>query len=84
MVPMPSFGLKGVQDGNFTGVPRSDGRLVALNNRSGHAVALLDVSDAKAPKALKSWRLSGNPDMCAFYRGKVIIPAGHQGLLMQK
>ena len=84
MVPMPSFGLKGAQDGNFTGVPRSDGRLVALNNRSGHAVALLDVSDAKAPKALKSWRLSGNPDMCAFYRGKVIIPAGHQGLLMQK
>ena len=67
-----------------SGVPRSDGRWVALNNRSCRQVALYDFADRSAPKFKRRWKLSGHPDLCAFYRGRVLIPAGHQGLLLEK
>ena len=68
----------------FGGMPRSDGRLVALTARSAKRAALFDFSDRDNPKQLKDWRLSGNPDAAAFCRGRVLIPAGHQGLLIAK
>ena len=66
----------------FSGVPRSNGRLVACNNRSARAVALFDFSNPAAPRCVKAWKLSGNPDLCAFCGDRVVIPAGHQGLLV--
>ena len=80
-VPIPADRTIG---GGFSGTPRACGNLVALNNRSGHKAALFDLTDRKAPKLLKAWALAGNPDLCAFVRGKVLIPAGHQGLLLAK
>lgn len=66
------------------GIPRSDGRYVVLTARSARCAALYDFSDMGNPRLVRNWRLSGNPDLAAFYRGKVIIPAGHQGLLLMK
>lgn len=83
MPKVPGFGKNG-EPAEFVGVPRSDGRLVAMNGRSTHRVALYDFIDPEHPKLLKAWTLAGNPDLCAFHYGKVLIPAGHQGLLLQK
>lgn len=69
---------------SFAGVPRTDGRWVALNNRSTCRVALYDFADLESPKFVKGWKLSGNPDCCAFWKGHLLIPAGHQGLLLSK
>ena len=71
-------------EAGIDGIPRSDGRLVALSQRSRKTVTLYDFADPGAPKLLKTWRLSGNPDLCAFHSGKVLVPAGHQGLLLSK
>jgi len=66
----------------FTGIPRSDGRLVALTNRSGSRYAVYDFTDPQNPKFLDAGELSGRPDLAAFWKGHLIIPAGHQGLLL--
>lgn len=66
------------------GVPRSDGRLVALTARSAKRAALYDFRDRANPRLVRNWTLSGNPDLAAFLDGRVVIPAGHQGLLVTK
>ena len=39
---------------------------------------------ASLPKLLRKYSLAGNPDIGVFFRGKAVIPAGHQGLIMEK
>lgn len=61
-----------------------DGRLVVLTARSARRAALYDFSDVEHPKLLRNWTLAGNPDAAAFCGTRVLIPAGHQGLLMTR
>ena len=75
-----------VPDGKkVQGIPRASGDgLVVLTDRIRRRVALYDFKDQENPKLLKFWSVSGNPDTAVFYEGKVVIPCGYQGVLMQK
>ncbi len=67
------------------GIPRASGDgLVVLTDRIRRRVALYDFKDQENPKLLKFWNVSGNPDTAVFYNGKVLIPCGYQGVLLQK
>ena len=68
------------------GIPRKDpnGTRVVKTCRIGRKVALYDFADPERPVFLKHWKVSGNPDVAAFCDGKVVIPCGHQGVLLQK
>ncbi|MGN0851775.1 MAG: hypothetical protein ACI4Q3_00170 [Kiritimatiellia bacterium] len=68
----------------FGGIPRSDGRFVALTGRSSRRLAVFDFADADNPVLSRAYELSGTPEPAAFHRGKVIVPCGHQGLLMER
>ena len=68
----------------YSGIPRSDGRLVAVTSRNTRTLAVYDFSSPDNPTFLRAYELSGNPDLVAFWRGRVIVPAGHQGLIMEK
>ena len=70
--------------GTSPGIPRADGNLVLVTNRSGRKASVWDFADAAKPKLLHEYSLSGNPDVGAFHRGRAIIPCGHQGVLLQK
>ena len=74
--PLPS--------GGFSGMPRSDGRWVALTGRSERRIAVFDFADANRPVLDCTYRVSGNPDVAAFHKGRIIVPCGHQGVLMEK
>ena len=78
--PVEAFG-KGAR---FGGIPRSDGRLVVCTGRSARKYVVWDFADPDAPKLLRAYQLSGNPDIAVLHRGRAIIPAGHQGLIMEK
>lgn len=70
---------------SFNGIPRCNGKgLVALTCRIRRKVALFDFTDLEHPKQLKYWDVSGNPDYGTFYKDKLLIPCGHQGVLLQK
>lgn len=64
------------------GAPRTDGRLVLLTERSGCRATVWDFADPESPRLLRDCRLSGHPDLGAFWHGRALIPAGHQGLLI--
>lgn len=70
--------------GNFRAMPRTDGRFVLLTERSAKKASVWDFADAENPKLLRAYRLSGNPDAGAFFEGRALIPAGHQGLLIER
>ena len=72
------------QGRRHSGIPRSDGRLVAVTSRHTRKVAVYDFSDPDKPAFLRAYELSGNPDLAAFWRGRVIVPAGHQGLIIER
>ena len=67
-----------------SGIPRAEGNLVLLTHRSGRKASVWDFSEPARPKLLRMHSLSGNPDIGTFFRGKAVIPAGHQGLIMEK
>ena len=66
------------------GIPRSDGRIVVCTSRSARKVRIWDFVDPERPKLLREYMLSGRPDLAAIYKGLALIPAGHQGLLMER
>ena len=66
------------------GVPRSDGRIVVCTSRSKGEVHIWDFANPRKPKLLREYKLSGRPDLAAIHNGLAIIPAGHQGLLMER
>ena len=66
------------------GIPRSDGRIVVCTSRSSGDVRIWDFVDPLNPKLLRKYRLLGRPDLAAIHNGSAIIPAGHQGLLMER
>jgi hypothetical protein len=66
------------------GIPRSDGRIVVCTSRSKGEVRIWDFVNPEAPKLLREYKLSGRPDLAAIYNGRALIPAGHQGLLMER
>jgi hypothetical protein len=66
------------------GVPRTDGRNVVVSHRAKRIVSVWDFSDVEKPVLLRRHKLAGNPDAAALYHGKALIPAGYQGLLMEK
>ena len=66
------------------GMPRSDGRRVVLTSRIARQASLYDFSDPARPVAKGAWSFSGNPDQAVFHRGRVVIPCGYEGLLLQR
>lgn len=71
------------KDGH-SGVPRTDGRNVVISHRAARIVSVWDFSDIDKPVLLRRHKLAGNPDAAALYGGRALIPAGYQGLLMEK
>jgi len=66
------------------GMPRSDGRLVVFTCRIGRRATLYDFADKDKPVPLAAWKFSGTPDIAQFYKGRVVIPCGYQGVLLQR
>lgn len=69
------------------GIPTVCGDLVSFASRRDGKVVTLDLSAPENPVVVRDrcYDLSqGNCDRIAFHHGKMIIPAGHYGLFMEK
>ncbi len=65
------------------GRPSTDGTRLALSRRHESAVDFLDIRDVGHPKLERRYALTGHPGACAFWNGRLVIPAGYQGLLVE-
>lgn len=69
----------------FNGMPAWDGgRNLALTNRLGKAVSLVDVPEDYPPMLLWTESTTGYPETSIFWKKKLLVPCGYQGLLIQK
>lgn len=76
---------KGIVRDKLQGMPTWDGGTrVAFSNRIRKFVALWDFADEQDPKLIRYEEFPGTPDTVVFWRGKMVIPCGHQGLLIEK
>lgn len=69
----------------MAGIPRvSPRKRVVLTERIRRRIGLWDFADPDLPKFLGCWTVSGNPGIAEFYRERIVVPCGYQGVLLQK
>lgn len=69
----------------FSGMPAWDGGdKVALTYRIGKQISMVEVKDGGEPKLLWTESTSGYPETSIFWNGKLAVPCGYQGLLIEK
>ncbi len=66
------------------GRPSTDGRLLAIARRPDRQVSLFDISNLEKPRPLRDFQLRGHPGACRFWNGRLVIPAGYEGLLVEE
>ena len=76
---LPRFGEPGA---DFSGKPCLFGDRLVISNRFTGRLSVVDVADIERPRLLKTYELEGNPGRVELYRGRIVIPAGYQGLLV--
>lgn len=80
-VPMAEKGKAGPGDGQ----PMWDGGdRLAITARIRKEIWKLDMADERHPKTLWGEKTVGHPDLSAFHRGRLLVPCGYQGLLIEK
>lgn len=71
--------------GNFNGSPVWDGEsTLAVNFRHGKEFKKVSIPTVESATILWKETLEGNPDRAIFWNGKILVPAGYQGILIEK
>ena len=74
----------GVGD-NLYGAPAWDrGGRLGLTARISRCVSMADISNDNAPKVLWNESCEGFPEIATFWKGRLLVPCGYQGLLIEK
>ena len=73
-----------MQDLRLDGWPRTDGKTLALASRHFRKVVVLDIADVTQPRFKRQYDFTGHPGACAFWNGRLLVPAGYQGLLLER
>ena len=69
----------------FYGMPTWDGgKKLALTYRINKQISMADVKAGVEPLLLWTEKTSGYPETPAFWNGKLAVPCGYQGLLVEK
>lgn len=72
----------GIQGCALSGKPTIDGTTLYLSNRVLGTVRAVDVSRIESPRLLAELQSDEHPGPVVVHSGKVLIPAGYQGLLV--
>lgn len=72
-------------DPDIKGFPMWDGgKRLSLTYRMGKQIMLLDISKENSPRVLWEEKTDGYPETPTFWMGKLAVPCGYQGLLVEK
>ena len=72
-------------EGDLVGMPCWDGGdRIALTYRFGKQIRMVDMTDEKNPSMLWKEDTCGYPETATFWCGKLAVPCGYQGLLIEK
>lgn len=72
-------------DEDVRGFPAWDGgHRLFLTCRIRREIRLLDITDERNPRLLWMERTAGHPETPVFWKGKLAVPCGYQGLLIEQ
>ena len=60
------------------------GDRLGLTYRMKKQISLVDISDIDSPHLLWQEETTGYPETGVFWCGKLVVPCGYQGLLIEK
>ena len=60
------------------------GNLLALTRRTAKEVAVADIADETNPRLLWKETVLGDPDASCWWKGRLLVPCGYQGLLITR
>jgi len=78
---LPAYGVEKLR---LVGRPSAGGNILALASRHQREVCVLDIADIQRPRLKRPYSLFGHPGACGFWNNRVVIPAGYQGLLLER
>lgn len=65
------------------GLPVVEGSTVAVLNRLSRRCGVYDFSDPARPRVLREYAFKNHPNAPAFWRGRLVVPGGYAGLLVE-
>ena len=69
----------------LSGCPAWDGfDKVAITNRLSQSIIMVNLTDRNKPITLWKEKTMGIPETSIFWKGKLVVPCGYQGLLIEK
>lgn len=74
-------------DGGCSGVPSADGEYIAFAHRRNGEVLVYRFPPSGSAKRITEHSITGlygTPDRVVFHKGRMLIPCGHQGLLIEE
>lgn len=78
---LPAHSVDGLR---LVGRLSAGGNCLALSSRHQREVWVLDITDIARPRLKRHHSLFGHPGACAFWNNRLVIPAGYQGLLVER
>ena len=72
-------------DEDFRGIPAWDGgHQLSLTCRIRREIRKVDITEERSPRLLWTEKTVGYPETSIFWKGKLAVPCGYQGLLIEK
>lgn len=72
-------------DEDFRGIPAWDGgHQLSLTCRIRREIRKVDITEERSPRLLWTEKTTGYPETSIFWKGKLAVPCGYQGLLIEK
>lgn len=78
---LPAYGISGTY---LNGRPSVSGSTLVVTSRHQRTVQVVDISDVSHPKLARKFEIPGHPGASAFWQDRMLIPAGYQGLLLER
>lgn len=66
------------------GKPTVRGEKIVFTNRREGIVSILDIQNPEQPRIVKEYRFHGHPELPVWVKGRMVLPAGHFGVLIEK
>ncbi|MEM7143739.1 MAG: hypothetical protein AAF591_01310 [Verrucomicrobiota bacterium] len=76
--------IKALDSNDHLGTPTLFDNLLIAAHRAYGTITVVDISDPMAPKQLDRFTITGNPGRVHLRNNHLVIPGGHDGLILKK
>ncbi len=78
---LPAYGVDGTY---LNGRPSVGGDSLVVTSRHQRRVQVVNIGDLEHPVLVREYQTTGHPGACDFWNRRMVLPAGYQGLLLER